>query len=400
MFESPHVIKNRKKFVDVCVYNPSSEKIVVNKGTVIGQICDVAAAYTLPLKPAQSISLNEIGVSQGQPIQADVKHDLSHLPPEQREIAEKMLWEERDVFSRNKDDIGHIPDFKLDINLVDEAPVSEPYRNIPRQLYDEVKDHINNLLANGWIRQSYSPYSSPMVCVRKKCGGLRLCIDFRKLNRKTIPDKHPIPRIQTILDGLKGKQWFSTLDMSQAYHQGEISEQSRKYTAFSTPWNLYEWVRIPYGIMNAPAGFQRFINSCLNGLRDNVCDAYLDDVLAYSETFLKHVEDLRAVLQRLRERGVKLNPDKCVFFKNEIRYLGRLVSGNGYRPDPEDVKALDRCKVPPKNVGELRSIIGFWGYYRCYLKDFSRRLKEVYDLLQKGEGKAAKKYLDSKRKIE
>ena len=221
------------------------------------------------------------------------------------------------------------------------------------------------------------------MCVRKKCGTLRLCIDFRKLNRKTIADKQPIPRIQDILDGLKGKKWFTTLDMSQAYHQGEMSEKSRKYTAFSTPWSLYEWIRIPYGIMNAPAGFQRFINNCLVGLRDSICAAYLDDILAHSETFKRHVEDVRTVLRRLREKGVKLNPEKCEFFKNEIRYLGRLISGDGYRPDPEDVKALDRCKIPPKNIGELRSIIGFLGYYRTYIKDFSRKLKPIYDLLQK-----------------
>ena len=317
VFDSPHVLKNRKKYVDVCVYNPTNEKIVIDKGTVLGQVSDIAAAYTLPVMPAKSIEISEIEVkeeSEG----GGLKFDLEHLEPEQREIAAKMLYEEKDVFSESKNDIGHISDFKLDINLVDEVPVGDPYRNIPRHLYDEVKDHVSNLLANGWIRQSYSPYASPMVCVRKKCGGLRLCIDFRKLNKKTIPDKQPIPRIQDILDGLSGKQWFTTLDMSQAYHQGEISESSRKYTAFSTPWNLYEWIRIPYGIMNAPAGFQRYINGCLIGLRDKVCAAYLDDILTYSDEFLQHVADVRAVLRRLKTKGIKLNPDKCVFFRKEI----------------------------------------------------------------------------------
>ena len=131
-----------------------------------------------------------------------------------------------------------------------------------------------------------------------------------------------------------------------------------------------------------------------------MCAAYLDDILTYSGTFWEHVRDVKKVLRRLREKGIKLNPDKCVFFKKEIRYLGRLISGEGYRPDPEDVKALEKCKIPPKNIGELRSIIGFLGYYRTYLKDFSRKLKPVYDLLQKEpDGKTLKKHLDAKRKI-
>ena len=122
-------------------------------------------------------------------------------------------------------------------------------------------------------------------------------------------------------------------------------------------------------------------------------------MLAYSENFHQHVQDLRAVLRRLKAKGIKLNPGKCVFFRKEIRYLGRLISGDGFRPDPDDVKALDKCKIPPKNVGELRSIIGLLGYYRCYLKGFSQRLKPIYDLLQKGEGKATKKHLEAKKKI-
>lgn len=171
--------------------------------------------------------------------------------------------------------------------------------------------------------------------------------------------------------------------MSQAYHQGEIHETSQKCTAFSTPWSLHEWIRIPYGIMNAPAGFQRFINNCLFHLRDKICTAYLDDILVYSKTFEEHIRNVQKVLQCLRNKGVKLNPGKCALFKKEIRYLGRLVSENGYRPDPQDIMALDKCKIPPKTIGNLRSLIGLLGYYRTYIKDFSRKLKPIYNLLQK-----------------
>ena len=142
------------------------------------------------------------------------------------------------MFSRSESDIGEIPDFHMKINLADTVPVKEAYRRIPRNLYAEMKNYINDLATNGWIRESFSSYSSPIVCVRKKDGRMRMCVDYRKLNAKTVPDCQPIPRIQDILDGLAGQKWFSTLDMSHAYHQGYIAEECRHLTAFATPWTL------------------------------------------------------------------------------------------------------------------------------------------------------------------
>ena len=365
VFESTELLKTRRKFVDIMVYNPTSHDIILKKGSLMGQVSNVASAFTLPMMQ-KNASVSEMEVNKDTD---SITHDLSHLTGEQKEIVTRMLNEEKDVFSRHKNDIGHIKDFKLEINLTDKIPVTEAYRKIPRHLYTEVKNHISDLVANGWIKQSYSPYSSPMVCVRKKGGGLRLCIDFRKLNKKTIPDMQPIPRVQDILDNLNGQSWFTTLDMSQAYHQGEMSNRSRKFTAFSTPWSLYEWVRIPYGIMNAPAGFQRFINNCLAHLSDDICCAYLDDILVFSKSFKQHKINVKRVLSCLRKKGVKLNAGKCNLFKREIRYLGRLISEQGYRPDPEDLKALERCRTPPTDIGKLRSLIGFLWYYRTYIKD-------------------------------
>ena len=401
-FESVDVLKRGKRFMDIVIYNPTPSVVSVEKGKVVGSVSDIASGFSLPIFPdsdhiAEQSScgaeINELSSDE----YGELKFDLDGLTPEQKEQAEKLLTDERKIFSTSKNDIGHIPDFKLKIELMDKIPVSEAYRKIPRQLYDEVKNHVNNLLANGWVRESKSAYASPMVCVRKKCGGLRLCIDFRRLNRKTIPDRQPIPRIQDILDDLGGNSWFSTLDMSQAYHQGEIEEESRKFTAFSTPWSLLEWVRIPYGITNAPPAFQRFINNCLAGLRDDICMAYLDDILVYSKSFNEHIVNIRKVFRCLGAKGVKLNPKKCVFFKREVKYLGRLISEAGYRPDPENTEALEKCKEPIETVGELRALLGFLGYYRTYIKDFSRKLKPVYDLLQTKEGS---KKMNSKTKVE
>ena len=307
--------------------------------------------------------------------------DLTHLEPEQRVVVEKMPIEENVAFARDDNDIGSAEDLQMEINLMDTVPVQHTYTSIPKPLYKEVREHIEDMSVKGWIRKSKSAYSSPLVCIRKKDGSLRICVDFCQVSSKTVPDKQSIPKVQDILNNLGGNKWFTVLDQARAYYQGYIAEEHRHITAFARPWSLLEWWRIPFGLANAPPIFQSYMEETLEGLRDTVCVPYLDDILVYSGLFSDHVEHVRMVLKRLKGKGIKLKPRKCNLFKNEVRYLGRIVSEQGYQIDPAKTSIIENMKqLNPKTVGELRRILGFAGYYHSFIVDFARIAKPSYDL--------------------
>ena len=340
------------------------------------------------------------------------KINLNMLDEEKQKMVMSMLWDERKAFAKDADDVGDVPELKMDINTGDEAPVQKTYNTISRPLYDAVKQHIEDMLNRGWIVKAKSAWSSPVVIVRKKDGSIRLCCDFRALNKKTVADKHPLPRIQSSLDNLAGSEWFSVLDQTRAYYQGYINPDDRAKTAFITPWGLYSWVRIPFGLMNAPSCFQRFMNETLDGLHDECAMPFLDDVIVFSASFEDHVRHLKTVLQRLREKGLRLKASKCELFKKEVKYLGRIVSKEGYRMDDTNIEAVRALKdaAKPKKVGEIRQLLGLLGYHRRHIQDFAKLAKPISDLLVvkekkdtdsgvQGKAKAAKNVLSSKAEI-
>ena len=244
-----------------------------------------------------------------------------------------------------------------------------------------MKEHLQEMMEAGAIRPSHSPYSSNVVIVRKKDGSIRFCVDFRKLNNKTIKDAYGIPRIEVSLHLLAGSKYFSKLDLRSGYWQVEIKEQDKKKTAFRVGnLGFYEFHRMPFGLCNAPATFQRLMERCMGDLNLRDCLIYLDDVIIFSSTFEEHLDHLEAVFSRLRQNNLKLKASKCEFLRSEVTYLGHVVSEEGIQTDPEKTKVIKNWPVPT-TIKEVRAFLGFTGYYRRFIKDYAKIARPLNDLL-------------------
>ena len=252
------------------------------------------------------------------------------------EKAKALFVKYQNTFSRTDMDLGRAANVKHHIVLTDSIPFKERSRRIPPQLYEEVRNHLQEMLKLGAIRRSCSPWASAIVLVRKKNGKLRFCIDLRKFNSKTLKDSYALPRIEQTLESLADSMVFSTLDLTSGYWQVEMAEECKPYTAFTCgPLGFFECETMPFGATNAPATFQRLMEDCLGDLNMNWCIVYLDDVIVFSKTPDEHLERLEAVFQKLSAAGLKLKPSKCTFFQTEITYLGHLITSDGVATDPK-----------------------------------------------------------------
>lgn len=281
-----------------------------------------------------------------------------------------LLSEYRDCFAFDLSELGKTDLTEMIIKLTDDTPVVyNPYRMSLKEK-EQLSEIIEDLLENGIIRESSSSYASPVLLVSKKNGQKRLCVDYRALNRKTLKDKYPLPRIEDKLDCLGGNRFFTSLDLASGYYQVPVAEQSKQLTAFVTPDGLYEYNRMPFGLANAPSVFQRAINSMLNGVGQNLVLAYMDDLLVPSQTVQSGLEKLEKVFVMLRDAKLTLNPKKCVFFQEKIDYLGYEICSDGIRPGMLKTEAVRLFPVP-KNVHEVRQFVGLASYFRKFVQNFS-----------------------------
>jgi hypothetical protein len=378
------------------VMNTTDEPIILYPRTKLGTFTLMNHENVVPFPDLDEKFVNEINTSSIN----DSRNDESKL----QEVLSKVTLNENNLSSSEMSEITNLFHEYIDIFKVEGGPHgsysgvkheiktnghppirSRPYRYTPH-IQAEIRKQVNEMLEQGIIKESTSPWCFPVCMVPKagSPGSYRFAINFKKLNDICPRDNFPLPNINDALDSLGATKpkYFSTLDLASGYWQLSLTESSKPLTAFVTQDGLYEFQRMPFGLHNAPATFQRAMQEVLRGLNWKFVLCYLDDVIIFSNSFSEHLSHLKQVFDRFRQAGLKLQPKKCSFGQKEVKYLGHIVSEKGVATDPDKVKLVKEYPTPTK-VSEVRSFLGFVGYYRKYVKDFCKIAEPLTNLTRK-----------------
>ena len=364
---------------------------------------DVDRMFMLEITPAMAepdymaaAAVSEHDNSLPHSMQADYDSDREQFDSPDAEVqveAQSMKGDVEDLCKEYKDrfpsDIpAGLPPFRqgvvhlIPLKAGDQNPPARKFYRLSPAEKVEVEAKVAELLEKGWIQPSHSPYGSRVLFVGKKDGGLRMCVDYRPLNDQTVKNKYPIPRIDDLLDHLHGAQYFTSLDLQQAYHQVRLLESDIPKTAFLTHQGLYEYRVLCFGLSNAPATFQALMNSVLRPLIGKCCLVYMDDVLVYSRTPEEHLQHLRSVLQCLRENQLYCKLSKCKFGLSETKFCGHIVTRQGIKPNPVKVQVLQDWPAPDSKDA-LRAFLGLAQYFAKFIPAYASMTTCLQVLMRK-----------------
>lgn len=317
----------------------------------------------------------------------DSVKDEAAVTEKHQQEAESIVQEFADVFPDDLPSVQKLPTVRRAIDhrielVPGSAPPNRPmFRMSPKEI-DEVKKQLTELLDKGLIQPSKSPFGAPVLMVKKKDGGLRFCIDYRALNAITIKNCYPLPRVDELFDRLQGARYFSKLDLRAGYWQIRIHPDDVPKTAFRTRYGHFEWLVLPMGLTNAPATFMHLMNEVFRPFLDDFVVVFLDDILIYSKTLADHRRHLRMVLDVLREHQLYAKRSKCEFFSDHVEFLGHRVDRDGIHMMEDKVKAIKEWPTPT-SVDDIRCFLGTVGYYRKFIRDFSKIASPMNELLKK-----------------
>jgi predicted aspartyl protease len=312
-----------------------------------------------------------------------IASQILKVSDEQRTSAINLLQEYADIF--RTEPLGSSRNFEHKLELLDPEPVKMMPRRVPQTQYAAMQEEIERMLKLGVIRKSVSPYASPVVLVKKKNGKIRFCVDYRRLNDKTVKDAFPLPNILDVLEALQGAKFFATLDLQSGFWQIPMRERDIGKTAFCVPHGHYEFLKMAFGMSNSTATFQRAMTELLRPILNKGVVVFVDDIVIYSDSLPGLLDTMQKVFHLLREDNLTLNPEKCELFRTEVTVLGHRVSAQGIQPLEDKVEAIETWPTP-KNKKEMRSFLGLCNYYRQYVVDFAKIAAPLHKLT----GKTAK----------
>lgn len=387
------VVTNRDGKAYLRITNSSEEdKEIVVPTLPLEEIEEISVNGPRTKAPANQLADIKYIQYQSQEQRAErVKHllRLQHLNDEESRHVNKLIHDYSDLFQLPDEQLACTNIVSHRIHTKDEQPVNIKQYRFPPAHKSEINTQVEKMLDNKVIKTSTSPYNSPLWIVPKKPDSKgnkkwRLVIDFRALNEKTLGDAYPLPNITDILDQLGSAKYFSIFDLASGFHQIPMSEHDAHKTAFSTPYGHYEFERMPFGLKNAPATFQRLMDRVLSGLQGIELFVYLDDIVIYASSLTEHNRKFNKLAERLRNANLRLQPDKCEFLRKEVSYLGHTISEQGIKPDPNKISAVKNFPRP-KNAKNIKQFLGLAGYYRRFLPKFSNTVKPLTALLQKDQ---------------
>lgn len=377
------------------IINPTHESITLKPQSVLAHV------FTMQHEPIFSLDDNEstqtpnislqnddsttdIQTSLQKAAELDINIDEQNLTAKEIQELKILIGNNRTVFAKNSSELGKTTLHYHAIHTTTDKPVKSPrYAQSPKMRVETDKQ-IDEMIENDVIEESMSNYQSPVVLVKKANGQYRFAIDFRKLNAVTEMASYPIPKLEEVFDTIADAKpnIFSVLDLASGFHQVPLDEKTKHKTAFITHRGLYQFKRLCFGLTNAPATFQMLMTKVLKELNWKIALIYIDDILVFSNGFQNHKKHLQLVFDKLKQANLTLQPAKCHFAAQQVKYLGHVISANGIQVDTKKTSAVSEYPTP-KTIKQLRSFLGMCAYYKRFIKDYSRICEPLNMLLRK-----------------